>query len=134
MAHSLAWRESWKPPVIMHGVPTRWGWTVLHPENLCMGNYVDIGYYTLINAENGVILEEDVEIGPHCAILSASTIDNKFGPIHVKRGAKIGAFSFLAPSVSIGDNAIVGAYSFVKSNIPEKALAFGVPAKIIKFL
>ena len=36
------------------------------------------------------------------------------------------------PGVTIGENSIVGAFSFVKESIPDNALAYGVPAKIVK--
>jgi acetyltransferase-like isoleucine patch superfamily enzyme len=36
------------------------------------------------------------------------------------------------PGVTIGVNSIVGAHSFVNSDIPDNCLAVGVPAKVIK--
>ena len=38
----------------------------------------------------------------------------------------------ILPGVTIGENAIVGAFSFVNSDIPPDVLAAGVPAKVIK--
>jgi len=34
--------------------------------------------------------------------------------------------------VTIGENSIVGAFSFVNSNIPDNAVAVGVSARVIK--
>ena len=34
------------------------------------------------------------------------------------------------PGVTIGENAIIGAHSFVNSNIPPNSVAYGVPAKV----
>ena len=34
------------------------------------------------------------------------------------------------PGVTIGKNAIIGAFSFVNTDIPENVIAFGVPARI----
>ena len=36
------------------------------------------------------------------------------------------------PGVTIGENAVVGAFSFVHKGIPDNFIAFGVPAKVIK--
>ncbi len=32
---------------------------------------------------------------------------------------------------TIGENAVVGAFSFVNADIPDGAVAYGVPAKVI---
>ena len=44
----------------------------------------------------------------------------------------IGAHSVILPGVTIGKGAVIGAGSVVTSNIPEYAVAVGVPAKVIK--
>jgi len=36
------------------------------------------------------------------------------------------------PSVNIGDNAIIGACSQVRHDVPEGATAYGNPAKIVR--
>jgi len=83
-----------------------------------------------MNAKHGITIEDNVQIGSHCSIYSLSTIDNKQGKVHIKRNAVIGTHSTIMPHITIGENAIVGAYSFVTSDIPDNAVAFGIPAKI----
>ena len=75
-----------------------------------------------------------VQIGSHCSIYSHSTIDEKEGPVHLKKNCKIGTHSTIMPNVTIGVNSIVGAYSFVNKNIPDNELWIGVPAKFKKKL
>jgi galactoside O-acetyltransferase len=36
------------------------------------------------------------------------------------------------PGVTVGENAVVGAYSFVNRDIPANVVAVGVPVKVIK--
>ena len=36
------------------------------------------------------------------------------------------------PGVTVGENAVVGAFSFVNDDIPDDAIAVGVPAKVKK--
>jgi acetyltransferase-like isoleucine patch superfamily enzyme len=45
----------------------------------------------------------------------------------------LGANVTVLKGVSIGDDAIIGAGSVVTKNIPEKAIAVGVPAKVIRY-
>lgn len=135
MPHSAEWRSKWTyPEKIEHGKPTRWNWIVLYPECLVINQYVDIGGFTLLNARNGIILEEGVEIGPFCALLTESSIDRKAGGIYVKKNAKIGTQSTIMPGVQIGENALVGAYSLVKTSVPANTLVYGIPAKVIRTL
>jgi acetyltransferase-like isoleucine patch superfamily enzyme len=123
---------TWRPPVVEHGKLTEWNWMVQHPQNLVLGAGSDIGAFTYINAENGVVIEDEVQIGSHCAIYSASTIDDKSAPVVLKRNCRIGSHSTVMPGVTIGENAIVGAHSFVNTDIPNDVLAFGCPARIIR--
>jgi acetyltransferase-like isoleucine patch superfamily enzyme len=124
--------ENWKKPEIEHGKLTKWNWMVQHPENLQLGVNADIGAFTYINAKNGVTLERDVQIGSHCAIYSVSTIDNKAAPVVLKRNCRLGSHSTVMPGVTIGENAVIGAHSFVNCDIPDNCTAYGVPAKVVR--
>ncbi len=124
--------KNWRMPVIPEGRPTRYGWLVQHKDKLKLGRLSDIGAFTYINAAAGVVIEESVQIGSHCSLYSVSTIDGKTGPVHLKKNCKIGTHSVIMPGVTIGKNAVIGAFSFVTGSIPDNALAFGVPAKVVK--
>lgn len=124
--------QNWQMPEFDEKGVTKWNWVCQYHQNLKLGQNTDIGAFTYINANFGVEIEDEVQIGSHCSIYSHSTIDNKKGKVIIKRGAKIGSHSTIMPGVTIGENATVGAYSFVKSDIPASGLAFGIPAKVIK--
>lgn len=94
----------------------------------------DIGAFTYINAKNGVVIEDAVQIGSHCSIYSVSTIDHKAGTITLKKNCKIGSHSVIMPGVTVGENSIVGAFSFVVEDIPANVVAFGIPARVVKAL
>lgn len=126
--------KNWKAPKIIHGKPTTYNWLVLYPEGLKLGKNTDIGSYSLIVAKYGVEIGEDVQIGSHCSLYSFSTIDNKKGKIVLKKNCKIGTHSSIMPGVTIGENTIVGAHSFVNKSLPANVVAVGCPAKIIKKL
>ena len=126
--------KNWKPPKIEEGKLTKWNWMVQHKNNLKLGKNVDIGAFTYINAKYGVIIEDNVQIGSHCSIYSISTIDNKKGKVRIKKNAKIGSHSVIMPGVTIGENSIIGAFSFVKKDIPDNVLTYGIPARVIRRL
>lgn len=126
--------KDWKYPRIEEGKPTKYNWVVQHINNLKLGFKTDIGAFTYINAKNGVIIEDFVQIGSHCSVYSVSTIDNKEGKVVLKKNCKIGSHSVIVPGVTVGENTVIGAMSFVNGDIPDNVVAVGVPAKVIKVL
>lgn len=124
--------EDWQYPEIKDGVPTKYHWLVQYSSGFVLGYKTDIGAFSYINARFGVILEDEVQIGSHCSVYSVSTIDDKQGKVVLKKNCRVGAHSTVMPGVTIGENSIVGAHSFVTSDIPKNSVAVGVPAKIIK--
>ena len=124
--------EKWVQPVLEHGKLSHWNWMVHHPDNIKLGNKVDIGAFTYINALAGIEIGDRVEIGSHCSIYSVSTIDDKIGRVVLEEGCKVGSHSTVMPGVTIGRNAVIGAHSFVNKNIPANSVAFGVPARVRK--
>jgi acetyltransferase-like isoleucine patch superfamily enzyme len=126
--------RDWSPPEIVDGVPTKYLWVVSHTNGFKLGYKTDIGAFSYINALNGVKIGDFVQIGSHCSIYSVSTIDNKKGEVLLKKGCRIGSHSVIMPGVTIGEGSIIGAFSFVNTDIPEGVLAYGVPAKIMRTL
>jgi len=126
--------KDWKHPEIKEGKLTKYNWLVQHKNNLKLGYKTDIGAFTYINAKKGVVLESYVQIGSHSSIYSVSTIDDKEGKVILKKNCRIGSHSIIMPGVTIGENSIIGAFSFVNKNIPNNVVAFGVPAKIVRKL
>jgi acetyltransferase-like isoleucine patch superfamily enzyme len=124
--------SDWQFPEIKEGKPTKFNWLVQNVQNFQLGYKTDIGAFTYINAKYGVTIEDFVQIGSHCAIYSTSTIDQKKGPVLLKRNCRIGSHSIVMPGVTVGENAVVGAYSFVNRDIPANVVAVGVPVKVIK--
>jgi sugar O-acyltransferase (sialic acid O-acetyltransferase NeuD family) len=54
------------------------------------------------------------------------------GGVTVRKGAFLGVGASVAPGVNIGSNATIGAGAVVLQDIPEGAVAYGVPARIIR--
>ena len=126
--------KNWQPPEFDDRGMTKWNWMCQYNKNLKLGKYVDIGAFTYINAKYGVEIQDYVQIGSHCSIYSISTIDNKKGKVVIKRNARIGSHSVIMPGVTIGENSIIGAFSFVNRDIPDNVIACGIPVKVVRKL
>lgn len=105
---------------------------------------VTIGLGTMISAAKYILIKKNVLISQHCFIgdhdheYKDINVPIRFQglknvrPVIINEGAWIGANVTVCSGVTIGKNAVVGANSVVKDNIPDYALAAGVPAKVIK--
>ena len=124
--------EEWEYPKIEEGKPTKYNWIVRHIDKFNLGYKTDIGAFTYINALRGVTIEDFVQIGSHCSIYSISTVDDKEGEVVLRKNCKIGSHSVIMPGVTIGENSIIGAFSFVNHDISGGVVASGVPVKEIR--
>ena len=125
-------KKQWTKPIIKHGKLTKYNYIVQYPENLMMGKNFDIGTFVYINAHYGVEIQDNVQIGSHCAIYSHSTIDDKKGDVILKKNCKIGTHSTIMPNVTIGENSIISAGSVITHDIPDFCVVVGNPARVIK--
>jgi len=123
---------NWEWPNFDERGMTQWHWRALHPERLLFGNNVSIGSFTVVDATVGVEIEDNVQIGFGCNILSYSSIDNKSGKIILKKNCRVGSNSVIMPGITIGENSIVGANSLVNRNIPKGEIWIGTPASFLK--
>tara|TARA_Y100000817_G_scaffold134004_1_gene104929 strand:- start:1135 stop:1530 length:396 start_codon:yes stop_codon:yes gene_type:complete len=126
--------KKWQKPQIEHGKFTKYNYIIQYPEGLELGEDFDIGTFTYINAKYGVTIQNNVQIGSHCSIYSHSTIDDKQGSVKLMKNCRVGTHSTIMPGVTIGENSIIAAYSFVNKNIPENEMWGGIPAKLMKKL
>jgi lipopolysaccharide O-acetyltransferase len=56
----------------------------------------------------------------------------RISPVLIKQGCWIGQNVVILPGVTIGELAIIGANSVVTTSVPDRCIAVGVPAKVIK--
>lgn len=93
----------------------------------------------LISIGNGVAITTGVMILCHQRDLTnyhagmyAMHCEFKEGPVIIKDGAHIGIGAIIMPGITIGKGAVIGAGAVVTKDIPDYALAVGIPAKVIK--
>ena len=102
---------------------------------------IDSGY------ADKIVLEENVHVAGHSIILchqrnlkkyfkgeDYSKLEYNIEKVHLKKGCLIGTNSMIMPGVTVGEGAIIGAYSLVTKDIPEWTIATGRPAKVVKII
>lgn len=91
-----------------------------------------------IQGENGIVIGNNVQIGPSVSIISANHDLSDFDrhlpadPIVIGDNVWIGGNSVILPGVIIGSNVAIGAGSIVTKSIPSDSIAFGNPCIIKK--
>jgi UDP-2-acetamido-3-amino-2,3-dideoxy-glucuronate N-acetyltransferase len=137
---------------IWNWVQVREGAEIGEGTILSKGVYVDAGVRIGSNVKiqnnvsvyHGVTIEDGVFVGPHACFTNdkipravnpdgslKDASDWVVSPILVKAGASIGANATIAPGITIGRFAFVGAGAVVTHNVPDFALVLGCPARIV---
>lgn len=106
-----------------------------------IGRNVEIGYGCLLGgvdpsrihlADNVVVTARTVILDHDNAYYYTFDGDVVCGDVHIREGSFIGIGCVIYPGVKIGPRAVVGALSFVKSDIPPFCVAAGQPARVVK--
>lgn len=92
-----------------------------------MSHEVTFGDSCTLGNETQFISHTDFARSP----LKAQISPMKNGPVRIGRGAFIASNTMIAHSVTVGECAIIGAYSFVDKHVPPFTFAAGVPARVI---
>ncbi len=127
------------------GDETKIGAFVEIQKNARVGRRCKISSHTFIC--EGVDIEDNVFVGhsvtfindlyPRATTVSGelqSEADWKVEKTLVKKGASIGSGSTILANVTIGENAIVGAGSVVRKDVPANAIVAGNPARFLRFI
>lgn len=109
-------------------------------KNASIGTRCKISSHTFIC--EGVTIEDDVFVGHGVMFINdlypratvggqlQSEADWQVIPTRVKRGASIGSGAVILAGVTIGEEAMIGAGAVVTRDIPDHAIAKGVPARL----
>lgn len=115
--------------------------TIISHAGTRIGNRVYIGAYCSIGE---ITIEDDVLLASHVSVTNGNgqhAIDRLDVPIREQLGTwprvTIGRDSWIGERsvvmADIGDHCVIGAGSVVTRPIPDRAVAFGVPAKVARF-
>lgn len=86
-----------------------------------------IGKNCILNT--GAIVEHDCKIGDYCHIAPGAHIS---GSVNIGELSFIGIGATIIQGIKIGKNVTIGAGSVIIKDIPDRVIALGNPAKIIK--
>lgn len=107
-----------------------------------------IGYFTVIDAQGGLEIEEGVEVSSGAKLMSHSTewrcinerrvVRSQINKEEIsKKPTKIGKYAFIGSNavilkgVDIGHHSIIGAGSVVTRSVPPYSVVTGIPGKIV---
>ncbi len=124
--------------------------TIVKPENLSIGDNVWIGHFTVLDASQGLQIDDGVQIAGWSGVLTHGSQDAirllgprfvhiphterggyKRGSVHIGRYTFLGAGTIVLPGVNIGKGCLIGACSLVTHDIPDFSIARGQPAKVV---
>jgi len=118
------------------------GVIVEYPERLVIGNRVSIQHRCFLSCYGGLRIGNDVSIAHDVSIVTSShPLDSPGpireapltdGPVSIGSNVWIGMKVMVLAGVSIGDDAVIGAGSLVRSDIPPNSVAYGLPAVVRK--
>lgn len=109
-------------------------------QNVFIGDRAEVGNNVKIQNNvsiyDDVFLEDDVFCGPSAVFTNVvnprAGVERKseYRPTRVRRGATIGANATIVCGVTLGEYSFIAAGSVVTTDIPDFALAMGVPARV----
>lgn len=110
--------------------------------NIEIGENFYSNHNLVILDANKVIFGDNVQIGPNCGFYtSGHPLDKEIRkelefakPIKVGNDVWFGGNVCVMPSVTIGNNVVIGAGSVVTKDIPSNVVAVGNPCRVIKQL
>jgi acetyltransferase-like isoleucine patch superfamily enzyme len=115
-----------------------------HDSRMRIGDGTWIGQMAFLHAAGGLTVGVRVGIGPGVRIITSRhqlppdagrpILDGalEFGPVVLEDGCDIGTGAIVLPGVRIGRGAQIGAGAVVTRDVPEGAVAAGVPAAVTR--
>ena len=101
---------------------------------------VYVGEYGIVRSAAGICIARDTIIAPHVHIEDFDAADAApeggplaADPIRIGRDVWFGAGVTVRRGVQVGDQAVLGAGAVADRNIPDRGVAVGVPARVVRF-
>jgi acetyltransferase-like isoleucine patch superfamily enzyme len=116
-------------------------------DEVMLGRGSSIGHSTCIGARTrlfndtlvgpGTVIEQDVLASPRVTFVSDTTMgrgdaDAPLVGVTVRRASRIGTAAILMPPAELGPEAVVGAASVVRGDVPARTVVVGAPARVLR--
>ena len=118
--------------------------TLVHPSaTVSRSASLEPGTVTL----QGAIIGARSRVGAHCIINTGASVDHECvlgdfsslapgvvtgGRVHLGTRSAIGIGAAVRHNIAIGSDSVVGSASYVHTDIPDRVVAYGVPARVIR--
>lgn len=106
-------------------------------SQIIIDDLVHIFPHTTIDPSRSIHLKEECAVGPGCCIFTHGSYKNildgypvTYGDVTIGKRVELTYNVFVAPGVTIGDDAVIAYGSYVNTNIPPEVMAAGCPAKV----
>jgi len=101
-----------------------------------------VNSHSAITGKRAVVLGKDSVVGYHCLIMTSTDTPKgskmndaspeseravSSGNVVIGDDSFVGSFSTIMPGVTIGERAVVGAYSLVTKDVPPNTVGWGIP-------
>ena len=122
---------------------------IMNRQNLSLGDHVWIWHHSIIDATEGLTIQEGCQIGAWVGIFTHGSenairlLGSRFVHIpnaerkgYTRGSVKIGAYTFIGagsvilPRVTIGKGCLIGAGSLVIKDVPDYSIVIGSPGSI----
>lgn len=101
-----------------------------------------LGFHSMVQATGKISIGEQTMIGPQCTLLASYHTPSfipeeqrKLTPSTLSMGKNVwcGANVVFNHGIYVGDDSVIGANSFVNSNVEPRTIVFGNPAKFFRY-
>ncbi|MFZ2489538.1 MAG: acyltransferase [Anaerolineae bacterium] len=114
-----------------------------YKNRLVIGRGVWIGQQCFLHSAGGIVIGENVGIGPAVRIITSTHAEEgrdkpilhsriEFAPVVIEADSDIGVGAIILPGVTVGRGAQIGAGAVVTSDVPPYAVVAGVPARLLR--
>ncbi len=113
---------------------------MLSPRSaLLIGKRVAIHPHSFLNPTEPIVMEDDAGLATGTYVYTHGSWRNMlagfpgtFGAVTINQGAYVGARTFIRPGITIGAYSAIGTASVVTRDIPDRVVAIGAPARVIR--
>lgn len=103
---------------------------------ICIDTHCEIGPGLYIGHFGGIFIHKDVKMGKFCNISQGNTIGtsgrgDRRGAPRIGDFVYIGAGAKVIGKIEVGNNVAIGANAVVTKDLPDNAVAAGIPARVV---
>lgn len=88
--------------------------------------------WDLLSMQNHMFLHSSTSISSEATVASTAIIDDSHGPVVISAGTRVGDYAKIAGPCYLGENSLVGDYSFVRASSVEANAIVGAKTEVVR--